>query len=196
MWKMTGKGLRQYRISALGLFGVLVLAVCTPAGADIYRYIDSEGTMHFTNTPTHSSYQVYIREVVPRRIHPSSRYDRHIAEAVRKYDVPFSLVKAVIKVESDFDPNAVSHAGACGLMQIMPETAKDLGVKNSFDPRENILGGVRYLRTLLDRFNGSIPLALAGYNAGPDRVGPLREIPRIEETERYVEKVMEYFYNY
>jgi len=196
MWEMTAKRLCQCRIRALGFLGILILALCTPAGADIYRYIDSEGTMHFTNTPTHSNYQVYIREAISRTIQPSTRYDRHIAEAVRKYDVPFSLVKAVIKVESDFDPNAVSHAGACGLMQIMPETAEDLGVKNAFDPRENILGGVRYLRALLDRFNGSIPLALAGYNAGPDRVGPLREIPRIEETERYVEKVMEYFRNY
>jgi soluble lytic murein transglycosylase-like protein len=99
-------------------------------------------------------------------------------------------------VESNFDPFAVSSAGARGLMQIMPETGQDLGLVNPFDPRENILAGARYFKELLDRFHGSIPLALAGYNAGPERVGPIREVPRIAETERFVEKVMEYYHHY
>ena len=164
--------------------------------ADIYRRVDSEGTMHFTNVPTSSGYEVYIREAIPRGIHPSSRFDPFIEEAAEKYDVPVSLVKAIIKAESDFNPNAVSHSGAQGLMQLMPETARDLGVADSFDPRENILGGVRYFRGLLDQFHGSVPLALAAYNAGPNRIGPLREVPAIEETENFVRRVMEYFYNY
>jgi soluble lytic murein transglycosylase-like protein len=105
-------------------------------------------------------------------------------------------VKAIIKAESDFNPQAVSSAGAQGLMQLMPETARDLGVSEPFDPRENILGGVRYFRGLLDQFHGSVPLALAAYNAGPNRIGPLREVPAIEETENFVRRVMEYFYNY
>ena len=164
--------------------------------ADIYRWVDSEGTMHFTNVPTNSNYEIYIREAIPAGIHPSSRFDPFIEEAAKKYDIPVSLVKAIIKAESDFNPNAVSNSGAQGLMQLMPETARDLGVADSFDPRENILGGVRYFRGLLDQFHGSIPLALAAYNAGPNRIGPLREVPAIEETENFVRRVMEYFYNY
>lgn len=176
--------------------GLLFATISSPVEADIYRWVDSEGTMHFTNVPTRPQYEVYIREAIPKGIHPSTRYDMHIREAAQEYDVPVSLVKAIIKAESDFDPNAVSQAGAQGLMQLMPETARDLGVSNSFDPRENILGGVRYFKELLEQFHGSIPLALAAYNAGPNRIGPLREVPRIEETERFVRKVMEYFYNY
>jgi len=174
----------------------LVLLVPVPMQADIYRYVDSDGTIHFSNVPTSQKYEVYIYEVVPDWVQPSNRYDSYIAEAARKYDVPFSLIKAIIRVESDFDPNAVSHAGARGLMQIMPGTARDLGVTDSFDPRENILGGVRYLKKLLTRFRGSIPLALAAYNAGPERVGPLRKVPDIEETQCFVRKVTDYFYSY
>ncbi len=180
----------------IGAFGLAFVLFSLPVQADIYRYVDSEGAMHFTNVPTNSKYEVYIRETFPLEIHPSGRYDQYIEEAAQKYDVPFSLVKAIIKVESDFDPNAISRCGARGLMQIMPGTASDLGVTNSFDPRENIIGGVRYLRKLLDQFHGSIPLALAGYNAGPNRIGPLREVPRIKETERFVRKVMTLLYNY
>ena len=176
--------------------GLMVALVSSPVQADIYRWVDSEGTMHFTNVPTSAQYEVYIREAIPKGIHPSNHFDRHIQEAAQQFDVPVSLVKAIIKAESDFDPNAVSHAGAQGLMQLMPETARDLGVSNSFDPRENILAGVRYFKGLLEQFHGSIPLALAAYNAGPNRIGPLREVPRIEETERFVRRVMEYFYNY
>ena len=170
--------------------------VPVPMQADIYRYVDSNGTIHFSNVPTTQKYEIYIYEVVPDWVQPSNRYDSYIAEAARKYDVPFSLIKAIIRVESDFDTNAVSHSGARGLMQIMPGTARDLGVENSFDPRENILGGVYYLKKLLTRFHRSIPLALAAYNAGPERIGPLREIPDIKETENFVHKVMEYFNSY
>ncbi|NVM57474.1 MAG: lytic transglycosylase domain-containing protein, partial [Desulfobacterales bacterium] len=148
--------------------GLTLLMVPTPAHGDIYRYVDSEGTVHFSNVPTSSKYQIYIRETPPRpALHRPSRYDPYIAEAARKHGVPFSLIRAIIKVESDFDPDAISSAGACGLMQIMPQTAKALGVMDPFDPRENIFGGVRYLKELLTQFRGSLPLALAAYNAGP-----------------------------
>ncbi len=180
----------------IGLCGMMLAMVSNVVEADIYRWVDGEGTAHFTNVPTCPQYEVYIRESIPRRIHPSMRFDPHIQEAAKAYDVPVSLVKAIIKAESDFNPNAVSHAGAQGLMQLMPQTARELGVSDSFDPRENILGGVRYFKGLLDRYHGSIPLALAAYNAGPSRIGPLREVPRIEETERFVRRVMEYFYNF
>ncbi|MBW2108547.1 MAG: lytic transglycosylase domain-containing protein [Deltaproteobacteria bacterium] len=181
---------------ALRLCFVLLLTVVTPLWADIYRWVDASGTMHFTNVPTSAKYEVYIRESLPAGVHPASRYDRYVREAAERFDVPFSLIKAIIRAESDFDARAVSASGARGLMQIMPETARDLGIRDCFDPRDNILGGVRYFRALLDQFNGSIPLALAAYNAGPNRIGPLREVPRIEETERFVRKVMEFFYSY
>jgi soluble lytic murein transglycosylase len=180
----------------LWLFSLAVVISPGFLQADIYRWVDREGTMHFTNVPTSSKYDVYIREAVPKGIRPSSRFDTFIDEAAEKYDVPVSLVKAIIRAESDFNPNAVSSAGAQGLMQLMPETARDLGVADSFDPRENILGGVRYFRGLLDEFHGSVPLALAAYNAGPNRIGPWREVPAIEETETFVRRVMEYFYHY
>jgi soluble lytic murein transglycosylase-like protein len=115
-----------------------------------------------------------------------------IKEASKKYNLPQALIKAVVKAESNIDPNAVSRAGAMGLMQLMPETAKELGVANPFDPKENIDGGVRYLKSLLDEF-GDLKLALAAYNAGPGRVRRTGGIPQIEETKRYVERVLKFY---
>ena len=174
-----------------------VLLTASPSvSADIYRYVDEDGTIHFSNVPTDGNFDIYIRETLPSWMDPSTRFDLFIAEAAKVYDVPFSLVKAVIKVESNFNPAAVSPSGARGLMQLMPATAKDLGVADSFDPKANVMGGVRYLKQMLKRFNGSIPLALAAYNAGPERIGPRREIPRIEETKGYVRKVLDYMNRY
>ncbi len=177
--------------------GLILLMGPVQVWADIYRYVDSEGTIHFSNVPTSSKYELYIREPPPNRVvHGSTRYDAYIGEAAEQYGVPFSLIKAIIRAESDFDPSAVSDAGACGLMQIMPETARDLGVVDAFNPRENILAGVRYFKELLTRFHGSMPLALAAYNAGPSKVHANWEVPPIEETEHFVERVMEYFNSY
>jgi soluble lytic murein transglycosylase-like protein len=149
--------------------------------------------MHFSNVPTSPEYEIYIQQARVGGPHDApGDYDPFIAEAASKYGVPFSLIKAVISVESDFEPYAVSHAGARGLMQIMPETARDLGVTDAFDPRENIFAGARYLKELLSRFDGDLPLALAAYNAGPDRVGSLGKVPRIRETEGFVRKVMKH----
>jgi soluble lytic murein transglycosylase-like protein len=177
--------------------GLLLLTGPMQVRADIYRYVDSEGTVHFSNVPTGSEYELYIRELPPNRVdHGATRYDAYIGEAAEQYGVPFSLIKAIIKAESDFDPAAVSDAGACGLMQIMPETAKDLGVVDAFNPRENILAGVRYFKELLTRFQGSMPLALAAYNAGPSKVHANWDVPRIEETQDFVDRVMGYFNGY
>ena len=168
--------------------------------ADIYRYIDKNGVLHFTNTPTSSDYEIYLREgSIEQTPNPISsylrnRYEHVIAEASQRHGVSVSLLKAIIKVESNFNPWAVSRKGAKGLMQIMPVNIKALKIKDPFDPEENIMGGTRYFKHLLKQFKGKLPLALAAYNAGPERVSRYNRIPRIEETENYVEKVMKYYY--
>ena len=166
--------------------------------ADIYMYVDSNGVLHFTNVPTSSSYKLYMRERPSKNSKgcSTSRYDHFISEASIKHGISFKLLKALIKVESNFNPKAVSKAGAMGLMQIMPENFDALKITNPFNPRENILGGTLYLKQLMTRFEGKLPLALAAYNAGPDIVERYKSIPPIEETENYVKKIMESYYLY
>ncbi len=177
---------------------VLVLFLAPPAAADIYMYIDSQGVMHFTNAPTSSDYKLYIKDRPKRKGGgiDSNRFDRYINEAATLYGVDFPLIKAVIRAESAFDPKAVSHKGAMGLMQIMPQNFKSLKIHDPFDPWQNIMGGARYLKVLINRFKGKVPLALAAYNAGPRAVDTHRGIPPIPETETYVQRVMRFFHLY
>jgi soluble lytic murein transglycosylase-like protein len=175
------------------LLVVLIGAIAEPALADIYRYVDEDGVMHFSNTPTHYRFRLYIRETRLDYRAYFDRYDRIITRAARKHGVDNSLVKAVIRAESDFDKNAVSRKGAKGLMQLMPETAKELAVKDSFDPHENINAGVRYLKRQLDNFQNNVPLALAAYNAGENAVRRYGRIPPYEETRTFVDRVLRYW---
>lgn len=174
-------------------YGVLVwLMLPGPGHSDIYRYVDKDGVVHFTNTPSSPEYVLYMRE----NRQPGSgsalpdTYDDLIRRASERHDVPFSLIKAVIRVESAFNPAAVSPKGARGLMQIMPVNFRTLSVTDPFDPLQNIMAGTRYLKQMLTRYQQQVPLALAAYNAGPDAVDRYRRIPPFNETREYVRKVM------
>ncbi len=179
---------------------IFFLACCAPvpSQAHIYRYIDSEGIVHYTNAPTASGFKLYIREkAVGLTVGSVSKaYDAIIQKAQVKYGIEFSLIKAVIQAESGFNPRAVSKKGAKGLMQLMPDNYKALSVIDPFDPSQNIMGGTRYLKQLLNRYDAKLPLALAAYNAGPTAVDRYRRIPPYAETQNYVQKVMALYNRY
>ena len=128
--------------------------------------------------------------------HKYQRYDHFIREAARIYQLPAPFIRAVMKVESNFNPNVVSRAGAIGLMQLMPRTAANMGVRDPFDPRQNILGGARYLRILANLFGGDLVLTVAAYNAGEGAVQRYSGIPPYSETRRYVRRVLSHYYRY
>jgi len=168
-----------------------LFVVIPPADADIYRYVDASGRVHFTDTPTHGRYDMYMKEEAPVKASNRSYLDI-IRRHATSYQLEEALVKAVIKVESDYQPMIVSRKGAQGLMQLIPQTAKDLKVSNPFDPYENIRGGSEYLRMMLDLFNNDVELALAAYNSGPSTVKRYGGIPPYDETQKYVKKVKRY----
>ena len=180
----------------------LVLGI-SPVQADIYRHVDANGVVHFTNAPQYTSmtskrdwsfYRAERRPADsssgnPQLIHAYKDIIRHYASSYRLEE---ALVKAVIKAESNYNPQAVSRKGARGLMQLIPETARQMRVSDPFDPMQNIRGGSNYLRLMLDQFNGNVDLALAAYNAGPNAVQRHGGIPPYEETRTYVQRVRRY----
>lgn len=179
---------------------VMVLGICiwysSPAGADIYCYRDKNGVWHFTNIRGHSRYRIYLRTTGKKASEYIKDYENIICEASRRFRVKPALVKAVIRAESDFDNKAVSCKGAQGLMQLMPETAEEMRVRDPFDPAENIFGGTKYLSLLLKRFNNNWNLALAAYNAGPETVDSYNGIPPFPETKTFVKRVLKYYKKY
>ena len=178
--------------AALSLF--LVAGTPGRAAGDIYQRIQPDGTIMFTNVPTDARYRKISRERlrIRARLSPHA-LERTIARHSEQHRLSPALIRAVIKAESDFDPTAVSRAGAVGLMQLMPETAVKLNVRDRYDPEQNVAGGARYLRQLLDRFDGNLPLALAAYNAGVNRVERYRTLPPFQETRHYVKKVLRFY---
>jgi soluble lytic murein transglycosylase-like protein len=190
---MRGSSRRSLAILAVA---AATLSTATPAEAQVYKRTNRDGTTYFTNVhpnpPSRRTAVASIRtpEPEPRAAADYGMYSREIAEASARHGVPERLIWAVIRVESGFDPRAVSPRGARGLMQLMPETAAILGVRDVFDPRENIHGGARHLRGLMERFRHDLPLALAAYNAGAQPVASCRGIPPYPETREYVARVL------
>ncbi|MCC2640470.1 MAG: putative Lytic murein transglycosylase [Nitrospira sp.] len=180
-------------MSVLGA-AIALLLTAIPSRADMYQYIDANGTISITNVPNDPRYRRVLAALPrSRSVISDGELDPVIARHSRAHRLHPALIRAVIKTESDFDPLAVSRAGAVGLMQLMPQTAVRLDVRDSFNPDENIGGGTKYLRQLLDRFDGNLPLALAAYNAGEHTVERYRGLPPIDETRQYVSKVLRYY---
>ncbi|OGW60604.1 MAG: hypothetical protein A2V83_11475 [Nitrospirae bacterium RBG_16_64_22] len=182
-----------------------LVAVLSPAAsADIYKYVDQDGVVHFSSARKGPQYQLVVREEKgtsgkPRLggVPPAVREDhgRTIGAKSSAYNVDPELVKAIIRVESGYNAKAVSRKGAQGLMQLMPGTARRMRVENPFDPAQNIEGGVRYFKYLMGLFAGNVPLSLAAYNAGEEAVRRYGGIPPYAETRDYVTKVLHYYRN-
>jgi hypothetical protein len=194
----------------------LLLSICQPRTsiADILQYTDDSGVIHFSNVGVSNNKKYkrlksavneekHYRATPPRSSTPSraplsssnypSAYVDIINTACGRHGVDPALVHAIVKVESDFNPYALSRKGAMGLMQLMPETAVVMKVGNSFNPHENIDGGVKYLRYLIDRYEGNLPLALAAYNSGETAVKKWGTIPPYPETQNYVQRIMKIY---
>jgi len=218
-----GVGLSKARtVRLIGvLWAGLTLGVPQAQAEEVYRWIDSRGVVHLTNVPADSHYQKFQlgrsggtgngiliiarRESARRRplvfashardAKTAADFDKLIARAAHRHGLPPALVKAVVRAESNFQPHALSNAGAQGLMQLMPATADDLGVDDPFRAEDNVFGGTRYLRAMHDRY-GDWQLALAAYNAGPGAVDRFGGIPPYAETQQYVERVLHYYRRY
>ncbi len=175
---------------------VSILASAAPARADVYMFKDKEGVITFTNVPNHNGYKRVLKEsgaVVAGGTVSNSGFDELIRSASGRYNVDPDLIRAVIKTESDFNSNARSNKGAMGLMQLMPDTARLHNVSDAFNPDENVEGGVRHLRMLLERYQGNLELSLAAYNAGAGAVEKHGGIPPFNETREYVRKVLRFY---
>ncbi len=176
---------------------IIITSWCIKSSADVYEYVDENGIIHYTNIPVDKGYTKIIsgKTTSGYKDRKSSTanpeyYHQIITSKSKAYNIEPDLVKAVIKAESNWNPDSVSKKGAIGLMQLMPFTAQDMGVKNPFNPEENIEGGIKYLRYLLDKFNDDLHLALAAYNAGPKKIEKFGGIPPISETKNYVKRVL------
>lgn len=191
----------RLQLSAL-LAGCVLLAPA--AQADIYKYVDKQGHVYFTDHPDHKGYKLIIKTWkgwVPKKnanlAKARKKYSPAIRKVARNHRLPDALLHAVITAESAYDPNAVSKKGAVGLMQLMPSTAHRYGVYNRRDPMANMNAGADYLKDLLGMFHNNLPLALAAYNAGENAVVQSgNKIPPYYETRQYVSRVLKYYRRY
>ena len=187
--------------TAIAVLAAFIITAANVAHADIYKYVDKEGVLHLTNVPSdHNAKYVMILKEKRILFQPNldvNKYDYLITKAADKFKLDSALIKAVIKAESNFNHRAVSPVGAQGLMQLMPATAADLKVEDSFHPEKNIEGGARYLRYLLNTYNGDLTLALAAYNAGERAVAKYNyNVPPYRETQNYVKRVFSFYKSY
>ena len=173
-----------------------VTLVSSPSQADVYRFKDSSGVWHFSDTRSDPRYHLYLKSKGLSGKQYLKKYDSIIQKAAEQFGVEVTLIKAIIKAESSFNPNAISKSGAQGLMQLMPDTADDMKVRDPFDPEENIFGGTRYLSLLLKKFNRDKRLAVAAYNVGPTTVAKHDAVPPIPQTRQFVERVMRFYREY
>ena len=208
----------RWLLTTMGLVG-LIVGTANAASADIYRCKRANGVHHYTNIKEAGHRCELVVRGSKKSKHATShrktgsaiktssggssngpaahsRYDTLIDEAARLYQLPHSFIRAVMRVESGFNPTVVSSAGAMGLMQLMPKTAQSMGVDDPFDERQNILGGARYLRILANRFRGDLILTVAAYNAGEGAIEKHNGIPPYRETQRYVRRVLKHYYAY
>ncbi len=206
------RGSRPSRLLAVLLLSIFMTGTTVQASGGIFVCPDGKGGKHFTNTPDSSQCRPFSASRQISFSHFSKKsaplpakwgaakntfaYDREINRCAARYRLDPNLVRAVIRAESDFNRHAVSRRGAQGLMQLMPATARELRVADPFNARQNIDGGTRYLRTLLDMFDGNMTLALAAYNAGPTLVKKIRKVPSFPETVLYVKRVLSFYEGY
>lgn len=189
------------------IFFLFLFSAPVPEAVELYRFADDEGNQFYTNIPGEGRQKVSMTQKTdvstPLLIYSPETQNPHphpvepiITSASQRFNIDPDLVRAIVKAESNFNPRAVSPKGAMGLMQLMPRTAREMGVSNPFDPVQNIHAGVRYLDGLLQRLNRNLPLALAAYHAGPTKVLNRKDIPPIEETRNYVQRVMRYYMDF
>ena len=189
-------------VFSFGMLFLSIIPIANSSYADFYSYVDEKGVHHYTNIPpTDKRYKLKLRtkkaSVKPNGIYiyPKS-YEEEILRAAKRHNLDPDLVKAVIKVESNFNSGAISRKGAIGIMQLMPDTADDYNVSNPFNPKENIDGGTKYLKKLMEMFSGDLELTLAAYNAGENAVIKYGfRVPPYSETIDYVEKVLMHYNN-
>ncbi len=196
-------------IATLTVCAAIVVISCQiSSGSSLYVCRDDRGKKYYSNMPESGRCAPYATRKLgsvsfsgkwpgyANSSYNNVRYHKHIDYYGKRYNIDPNLIKAIIRAESDFDRYAVSKKGAQGLMQLMPDTAKEMRVSDPFNPEQNIHGGVRYLRSLLQMFNGNVVLSLAAYNAGPNQVKKAGGVPRISETRQYIKRVLSYYERY
>ena len=199
---MSAKQFFRWSVSGIQLFVSCAFLVFCSMGVgsagSIYSFVDKCGVWHFSNVPTDPRYGLASRSsyIPPHVPGNHSEFEEIISEAATRHGLDPDLIRAIIQIESGWISDARSSKGAIGLMQLMPDTSSNLAVSNPFDPKANILGGTKYLSRLIERFRGNLVLALAAYNAGPEKVKRYKGIPPYPETRRYVRNILKQWQEY